>query len=342
VTDASRARVVDLGLSALIWTGTLALLFWPLLEGALTGQPRFFDWDVPEQYWPDLVRLCDQLHGGGVSLWNPHDRGGYPQYADPQAAPYLPLNWAICAAAGPSPSLHWATFRVTLGFLVTLVGGHLWLRRTDLGRDRDTPPLSQAASALGAAVLATAPFLRHNWELNLTLGVAWLPWILWATDRLLAAPSARTSSALALATGMCAWSGSPPALWLTATFATGYLALRLAPRLASSGDRLGPSVPAWSLRTLAPWLLLTGALAASLIAVVVVPGQALSARSVQADHTLASLTAESLELSQLTALVRPQPGNHLFLGPVVWLATGAALSARRTRGVALADRKSVV
>ncbi len=321
-------RTRDRLLAALVWTGTLLVLFWPLARGVLTGEPRFFDWDVPEQYWPDLVRLCRGLHEGDIPYWSPHDRGGYPYYADPQAAPYHPMNWAICAVAGPSPSLHWATGRVLLGFVVAMIGGHVWLRRTEVGRAAPARPHSHAAAALGACVLTMAPFLRHNWELNLTLAIAWLPWVLWAIDRLLASPSARSAALVAFTFALGAWSGSPPALWLTGTFASGYLLVRLAARLR--GDGLA------SFAALAPWLVSTALLTALLIAVVILPGQALSARSVQADHTFASLTAESLDPARLVALVTPQDGNHLFLGPVVWLATGAALSARRTRGAALA------
>lgn len=331
---ASGPEARDRALAALVWTGTLAALFWPLLRGALAGEPRFFDWDVPEQYWPDLVRLCRDLHGsGGIPSWSPHDRGGYPYYADPQAAPYHPLHWAMCAVAGPDPSLHWATLRVVLGFLVGLVGAHVWLRRTTLGRTPEDLPLSHAASALGAAVLGSAPFLRHNWELNLTLGLAWLPWILWAFDRLLEAPSARRVSAASLALALCAWSGSPPALWLTGTFAAGYLLFRVVGLALRDPHALRPIGFA---------MLGTASMTGLLVAVVLIPGQALSARSVQADHTFSSIVSESLDRADLIALVTPQPGNHLFLGPVAWLTAGAALWARRTRGVALACAAALV
>ncbi|MFN7701943.1 MAG: hypothetical protein ACK6CU_02705 [Deltaproteobacteria bacterium] len=304
------------------------MLFWPLVRDALGGEPRFFDWDVPEQYWPDLVRLCRDLHGShGIPYWSPHDRGGYPYHADPQSGAYHPFHWAVCAFGGPDPSLHWATLRVLAGFAVALVGAHVWLRHTPLGRGHGESPSSHAASALGAVVFASAPFLRHNWELNLTLGLSWLPWILWAFDRLLASPGARRACGAAIAFALCAWSGSPPALWLTVTFVSGYLALRLG--ALARHDRA-------ALRAVSLWMLGSAAIALLLTAVVVIPAQGLSARSVQADHTFASIVAESLDGTGLLALVTPLPGNHLFLGPVVWLATGASLWARRTRPAAFA------
>jgi hypothetical protein len=325
-----RALLVDRALAVAVWLATVTALFWPVVRDALRGIPRYFEWDVPEQYWPDLVRLCTTLDAGtGIPYWSPHDRGGYPYYADPQAAPYHPVNWAICAVAGPSPSIHWATARALLGFFATTAGAHVWLRRTTVGRGRGEPPLSHAAAALGACVLGSAPFLRHNWELNLTFAIAWLPWMLAALDALLERPDTRRAALLALAVGLCAWSGSPPALWLSCTLCLAYASARLVARAHAGGAR-----------ALAPLLgpgLVAAALSASLCAVVVVPGLLLSARSVQSDHTFASIAAESLSADRLLALVSPQPGNHLFLGPVVWLGAGAALASRRTRLAALAS-----
>jgi len=81
-----------------------AYLFWPISWALLTGgDPPWFEWDVPEQYWPDLVYVCESLHRAELPYWNPYDRGGYPFYADPQAASFHPLTWAICAVGGPRP-----------------------------------------------------------------------------------------------------------------------------------------------------------------------------------------------------------------------------------------------
>ncbi len=330
--DADRVaprRGLDLALAALVWLGALLVLFWPLARGVLIGAPHFFDWDVPEQYWPDLVRLCRELHqGGGVPYWSPLDRGGYASYADPQAAPYLPLNWAICAVAGPDPALGWASARVVIGFLVAMLGAQLWLVFTDLGERAPRARHPWSASALGAVVFASAPFFRHNLELNLTLGLAFLPWVLLAIDALVRAPSPRRGAALALAVALVVWAGSPPAFFLSLSFALGYLALRLAARARSSsrGER----------RDLALALLVAGALALMLTLVVLAPTSALSHRSVQADHTFGSIAEGALGPSELWALLAPRPGNHLYLGPVVGLLTLAALAARRTRAVATA------
>jgi hypothetical protein len=283
-------------------------LFLPVVRGAAVGEPRFFEWDVPEQYWPDQVYLCRSLHEGRLPSWNPYDRGGYPYFADPQAATWHPYSWLVCALAGQAPAPGWMTLRVLLGFLAAGLFGLLWLRRLGL----PTGP-----ALLGATVIETAPFMRHNWELNLTFGLAWLPLMLWAAEGLATRRRARDGALLALAVALCGWSGSPPALWQAGTFCVGYLAWRSAGELRARGrPALGPL-----LRSVG----VAAGLTSGLLAVVLVPGLELAALSVQAGNDLASIAAGALEPSDLVALLWPRPGNHLYLGlvPLILALSGA-------------------
>ena len=291
--------------------GTLGLglvwLFLPLVTGALTGAPRFFEWDVPEQYWPDLVYLCDQLHQGQLPMWNPFDRGGYPYYADPQSGQYQPVNWAICAIAGPSPAPLWGELRVVLAFFLSGLGGLAWLR------GRNTPWLGALP---GAMLLMAAPFQRHNWELNLTWAMAALPWMLWAVDRLLREKRLSDAATFALVWAMGAWVGSPPALWFASSFTLLYGLVRLTVQSREDLPRqLGLSV-------------LAGGLGLGLIGAVLVPGLTLAEHSVQQDQSYASIADKALDTEALAALFTPLPGNHLYLG---LLTLGMAALALRTR-----------
>lgn len=280
------------------------LLFRPLLVGVVTGEPRFFEWDVPEQYWGDLVFLCRAIHHGALPYWNPFDRGGYPYYADPQAAAYHPLAWGICAVAGESPGLAWQEARVVLGFVCAGGFGLLWLRR--LGA-------SWAAAAIGAVVIEAAPFMRHNWELNLTAALGWLPMVLWSFERLLALRRPADAALLALAEALLVWTGSPPVTW----FAGSFTALYAMGRLAEIARRDGRS----ALRSTAPPLALAVVLALGLSAVVLVPGLELAKHSVQAGRSYASLSEGGLTWTEATALLWPRDGNHLYVG---WIALGLA------------------
>lgn len=323
-TSSQRTQRLDLALSSLVWTSALAFLFWPFVVSLTHGAARYFEWDVPEQYWPDLVLLCRNLHTGEMPYWSELDRGGYAYYADPQAAPYHPLNWAICAASGPSPSIHWATARVILGFLIAMLTTHFWLRRSPWTKSPDGTPLMHSACALGGVVFATAPFMRHNWELNLTLAFAWMPLTLAATDALLQRPSRQSASALALSVGLVAWTGSPPALWLSVSFTALYLVVSIALRW-SSFHSYRDMIPIISHCALAALLI------ASLTLVILLPGALLSSRSVQADQTFASIADGALTVPQLRAFLTPQPGNHLYVGPIVSVAALAGLTQKQTR-----------
>jgi hypothetical protein len=298
-----------------IFAAVTAFLFRPLLWGTLTGEPRFFEWDVPEQYWPDLVLLCRSLHDLTLPLWNPYDRGGYPIYADPQAGLYHPLNWAICAVAGPDPGLGWAELRVVLGFFLAGIFGLMWLRRVGF----DWGP-----ATLGAAVLPLAPFMRHNWELNLTTTLAWAPLMLWAAEGLAVRRRLSDGAWLALATALCLWSGSPQAAWLAGIFCAGYLAWRLAEERA---------------RDCTPALAVAGVLTVALTAAVVVPARRLAGHSVRADADFADMAAGALEPSQLIALVWPQPGNHLYLGCLVLALSAYAFLGREQGALSRGTRR---
>lgn len=282
--------------------GATLFLFWPL---ALDG-PRYFEWDVPEQYWPDLVYLCESAHEGELPLWNPYDRGGYPYYADPQSAAYHPTSWLICALAGPRPSLGWATLRVPFGFALAGLFGLLWLRRL-------RAPWSGAIA--GAIVIEAAPFMRHNWELNLTHALAYLPLMLWAAERLATERRAADGVLLALATALCGWVGSPPALWLATSCTALYLVFRL-------GEESQPAVTA-----LVP-LALSIVFTIGLLGVVIFPAAELAAHSVQAGRDFESIAEESLGLERTLAFFSPQPGNHLYVG---WIAIALGVLALRRR-----------
>lgn len=287
-----------------------AFLFWPITSALLAGaDPPWFEWDVPEQYWPDLVYVCESVHDGQLPYWNPYDRGGYPFYADPQSASYHPLTWLSCGLGGPSPVLDWAVLRVILGFAMSGLFGLLWLRRLEV-------PWSGAV--VGAVLIEAAPFMRHNWELNLTTALAYLPLMLWAADRLAVERHVGDGAVLAIAVALCGWVGSPPALF----FAGALCGLYLVFRLATSG-------PGWT--DALPGIGVAALLTAGLLAVVLIPTARLAEHSVQAGRSLESIADGGLTLERTAALLWPQPGNHLYVGWLALLAIPFALRSRERR-----------
>lgn len=291
------------------------VLFAPLVRSAFTAEARFLEWDVPEQYWPDQVYLCGALHDGELPYWNPYDRAGYPYYADPQSGAYHPLSWAICALGGRTPSLGWAELRVVLGFFMAGAFGLLWLRRYRL---------PWGAALLGAIAIQTAPFMRHNWELNLTTALAYLPLMLWAADRAAVERRPRDGALLALALSLCVWVGSPPALWFAVTYTACFWLVRLLGEVRVHGRE--------ALMEGLKVALVAAVLTGGLSFVVLVPGALLAEHSIQAGRSFDSIADGGLSLDQLWALVTPQPGNHLYMGlVVVVLVPVAFLTRKRTR-----------
>ena len=78
----------------LSYAGITMLVFWQLwtpIEGA-RGSWRY---DARFEYWGDLIFQYQSLADGGIALWNPHDRGGFPLHGDPQPGLLYPFNWLI-------------------------------------------------------------------------------------------------------------------------------------------------------------------------------------------------------------------------------------------------------
>ncbi|HJL20489.1 MAG TPA: hypothetical protein RMH99_32780 [Sandaracinaceae bacterium LLY-WYZ-13_1] len=310
----ARRRAWSAPVAILTVLGATAYLFWPLVAGLFSGPVPWFEWDVPEQYWPDLVYLCESLHGGELPYWNPFDRGGYPYYADPQAGLYHPLNWAICGVAGPSPAVGWATSRTVASFALAGLFGLLWLRR--LGA-------SWSGATVGAALIEAGPFMRHNWELNLTSALAWLPLMLWAAERAATERRLHDGVVLAAATALCGWVGSPPALWLAGSLTGLYLVFRVGEQARRHGRR--------AVRDAALPLTVAGALSAGLLGAVIVPGLQLAEHSVQAGRGFDSIAAGALHGEDLWALVWPRDGNHLYVGWIALALIPLALRHERSR-----------
>ncbi|MFO0624378.1 MAG: YfhO family protein [Polyangiales bacterium] len=282
----------------------------------------WFAWDVPDQYWPDLVYLCESLRDGEWPRWNPYDRFGYPCAADPQNGQFYPLNHALCALSRGHPPRALAELRAPPHFV--LAGCAM----TGFLRARGAP---WGAAVLGGVAFFSAPYPRRMWEVNLSYTLAWLPAVLWAVERLARSPDARRAAVLALVVALATSVGSPPSLYFTALTAAVFTLARCA------AERR-----AW------PWLLVAGALAAAMCAVMVLPTRDLSRESVQRAKDFRAIAEGAYPLRDLPGLVWPR-NKFLYLGaplvalaavgaarPSVILARGLRLTLAATALVALA------
>ncbi len=271
-------------------------LFYPLVQHLWRGGPAaWIEGDVAEEYGPDLVTLCRGLWRGHLPLWNPYEHGGAPFYADPQAGAYYPPNWAICALAGPAPSFHWADARVVLHFYLASLLMAGFLRGEKLG---------WPAALAGAALFPLSPFFRHNWELNLTSGLAYLPLLLLLARSVTRRPTAARAATLGLGAALATLAGSPPGLF--------YVGLVVAPfTLHASWSAVRAGVP-W--RRLAANLALAGVVATALVLPMFAPARELAALSVRSHPDLAMIAQGGLAPSRLFGVVLPALDEHTYVG----------------------------
>jgi hypothetical protein len=207
------------------------------------GNPAQFDSTFVFEPW--LHYTAEALHAGRLPLWNPDNYLGAPFFGNIQSAIFYPGNWLYYL--WPSGDLY--AVRAWLELLVAAAGMYL-LARESLHAGR-------IAAHLAAITFTYSGFLIIWLFWPLTSVAIWLPWLWWATDRLMARPSARWVAGLAGLVVVTIFAGHPETTFHVALF-TGAFALFRAWRAA-------PTQPIRIARLLGLWTLgyaLGGALAA--------------------------------------------------------------------------------
>jgi len=167
----------------------------------------------------DALAMRAALAQGELPLWDPTLGLGAPLFAQSMFGALYPLHW-LAFLIEPDLALGWIALA---DLLLAGLGMYLFARRLKL---------SFGAALVGAAVFQAAGFASANLhDLMKVEAGAWLPWSLWAIERLLA----RERGALACLAGSIALSflaGFPPIAIFCAAAAGAYLLLR-----ASRGAR---------------------------------------------------------------------------------------------------------
>ena len=185
------------------------------------------------QFEPFLRYSAQRLHEGALPLWNPYNMLGAPFIANMQSAVFYPGNWPYFL--WPDGSM--LVVRVWLKLVIAALGMYLLARE------------AARAGPLGAAVAAiTFAFgaFMMVWLLYpLTAAAAWLPWLWWATARLVARPGPRPLAALAAIVGISLLAGQPELAYYQA-LTTGLFAVFLLWQHRAGGwRRLGGALGLW-------------------------------------------------------------------------------------------------
>jgi hypothetical protein len=134
---------------------------------------------------------------GSWPLWDPYSGFGRPLFADPRAGLLYPPTWTNLLLPPARAYTVLSLAHVVLGAL----GVRRLLRHWGVSR--------AAGLAGGALWMASGPFLSLVPMWHHLAGAAWMPWVIVAVERALAAPSARRLAGAAALVAVQAFAGSP-------------------------------------------------------------------------------------------------------------------------------------
>ncbi|MCP4443900.1 MAG: YfhO family protein [Myxococcales bacterium] len=300
----------------LVYTLLTMAVFWRLWT-PIDGAERSWKHDPQHEYWGDLIFQQDTLADGQLALWNPHDRGGFPVYGDPQPGMFYPPNWALLAWGSFGDSLPFgiASFKIVLHWIFGAIGMHLLIRRLGGSRESWEP----ACYAAGALFSFTSPKLRYmgsalNWS------VAWLPWVLLSVWYFSEKPTARRGVFMGTALAMVLLSGAPAALLYA-------LILALPLGLYKMWGRIREH-----------WKPIAIAALTSLFWVLPLMASNLEQlpESVRQTRSYSFITDSVFSPGHLISFVVPRlgQGENPYVGGLVLLAIGLAIANRKQRGLA--------
>ena len=167
----------------------------PGAETATYGAPKNVVFSDPVLSFEMRRRFAaSELAAGRWPLWNPYNFLGSPIA---RSTPYSPFNLLYYVMPAPV-SLAWVQL---LKSLVAGLGAYFFFRRALCAGFRP--------AAIGAVCYPVTGFFVLWQSYPLSAVVAWLPWVLLATDRAMRRPAGWGGPALAAATGAVLWSEGP-------------------------------------------------------------------------------------------------------------------------------------
>src|SRR5215475_5023639 len=112
------------------------------------------------------------LSHGELPLWNPHTFAGMPLLAALQPGVFYPPNW-LFALLPPGVAMKLVVISV---YHVALIGSYLYARALNMGR--------LGALVTGVTFAFGGFMIDHLEQVNFIAAAAWLPWVLWAIEKI--------------------------------------------------------------------------------------------------------------------------------------------------------------
>jgi hypothetical protein len=201
----------------LVWAAAaIAVSILPFARG-LSGSRLFYIRDLSSYFWPRYLWLRRTWLAGEWPLWDPYVGAGQAAFSDALHQMFLPP--AILARLVGNEVFGFNLW-VALPFPLAALGAWLFFARR----------FSAPAAALAATAFAVSgPIVSTGNFPNLSWSVAALPWVLWATDRLVSAPDRRNVALVAVAVAAQCLAGEPVTLFSTLVLASAYAAAMAQP-----------------------------------------------------------------------------------------------------------------
>ena len=206
-TGLHRKRGLNLAGLLLFQTLAVSILYWPVVS----GKAVFFQRDILNYWKPHVDWILKSLASGQTIGWNPGLMFGVPMLADPNLQLFYPPTWLIALAAP------------TTAYALLVIGHSFW---GALGVHRLLRDRGETSGAIAGALIFTlsGPFISLGSLWHHYCGAAWIPWVLWAAERV-----ARTQGTswrpLALTLGLQALAGSAESVMMAICLAVIPLAL---------------------------------------------------------------------------------------------------------------------
>ncbi len=329
----TRARAREQLAVAAATLGLAAVLY----PGALLRGEAFFERDLHLDWYARMAAIGRALAQGSWPLWEPGLGFGQPLLADPSAQVLYPVTWLVLL-------LPWGaayTGFVLVHLVIAAVGTFRLALRLGAGR---AGAWTAALAFVLSGPVQSALNLWHHFS-----GIAWMPWVLLATDTLVRRPGARSCLALAGALALQVLAGSADLSAMTLACAACLAVLRLAERRRRI---------AW--RCVLGWAGAACALAAALTCALWWPAAEMVSRSARSGLAQDVRGAWSIPAAGLARLLVPLDPDRVAFEPGLWtrlydrpvhpflfsaylglpvvglLVASLAASARRVRALALA------
>ncbi len=202
-------------------------LAWPVLR---PGYALF--WGTPYfQFIPWRWLAWRQIVQGHFPWWNPYAGLGTPLFANYQTAVLYPPTWLLFLAAALAglKGLAYAHGWVLVGHWLWAAWGMVRFLQGSHTPEDDHSGFPRLAAWLGGLVFAFSGYsvARAGVFLSMNAAMAWTPWVLWATHRLVTRPGPRAAWLWSGIVALLLLSGHAQTAWYTLLLAGLWAAWRL-------------------------------------------------------------------------------------------------------------------